>query len=288
VSDLRATMLAETLARVVSNHPVPDPWAPGSRTDDSQSEPAKAVERLLTEVGWSTIGGEEVEAGLVAVAAVELGRGLVSVSHIDALLGGSPVVAGLVRHGEVGGTAFKLLPGDRLTELRILALLPVAYSDASAVASLVESRTVSELPAAVAAHRIEAWRGASIGYLAGLASVAFEDCLEHVRTREAFGSTLDALPSVQARLADAATVLEGARLLVEHEHSWAALSYVAAAAVNITGACHQLTGALGYTLDYPLQRRSRRARVMRSWVEWAADVATSSTGDVGTNQEAGT
>jgi hypothetical protein len=178
----------------------------------------------------------------------------------------------------VGGTAFELLAGDRLTELRILALQPVAYGDGSGVASLVETEPVGDVPDAVAARRLEMWRGASIGYLAGVAGVSFEDCLEHVRSREAFGSTLDALPSVQARLADAATALAGARLLVEHEHSWAALSYVATAAVDITGACHQLTGALGYTLDYPLQRRSRRARAMRSWAEWAADVATSSTG----------
>jgi len=94
--------------------------------------------------------------------------------------------------------------------------------------------------------------------------------------REVGGDTLMAL-TVQARLADAATALEGARLLVEYEHSWPALSYVAAAAVDITGACHQLTGALGYTLDYPLQRRSRRVRAMRSWADWAADAATRDT-----------
>jgi hypothetical protein len=270
-----ARMLAETLSRVVTDHRVPDPWAPGLPADDCLSEEAQAVKLLLAEIGWSTVLEEEAEVSLVAVAAVELGRGLVSLSHLDGLLGGSPVVAGLVRHGHAGDAAFEMLPGDSLAELRILQLEPVAYGDASGVAVLVKTEPLGDVPASEAARRIAAWRGASIGYLVGLAGVAFEDCRNHVRSRQAFGSTLDALDGVQGRLADSATALEGARLLVEHEHSWAALSHVAAVAVDVTKACHQLTGALGYTLEYPLQRRSRRARAMRSWAEWAADTATS-------------
>jgi hypothetical protein len=275
MSDLSATMLASTLSRIAGDHRVPDPWAPGVHADDSLSEEAVAAGRVLAEVGWSSIGDEEVGASLVAVAAVALGRGVLSLSHVDSLLGGSPVVAGLVRHGAAGGAAYEILPGDRLSELRIVRLQPVAYGDASGVASLTESERVGAVADGEAARRLEAWRAASIGYLTGLAAVAFEDCLEHVRTREAFGSTLDALQGVQARLADASTALEGASLLVEHEHSWAALSHVAAVAVDVTAICHQLTGALGYTLEYPLQRRSRRARAMRSWADWAADGATS-------------
>jgi hypothetical protein len=275
VSDITATMLAETLRRVVTDHRVPDPWAPGLPADDGLSEESEAVKLVLAEVGWSAILDEEVDTCVVALAAVELGRGLISVSHLDVLLGGSPVVAGLVRHGRAGEQAFEILPGDRLAELRILELEPVAYGDASGVGLLLKAESVGDIPANAAAQRLTAWRGASIGYLVGLASVAFEDCRQHVRSRRAFGSTLDALEGVQGRLADAATELEGARLLVEHEHSWPALSHAGAVAVDVTKACHQLTGALGYTLDYPLQRRSRRARAMRSWADWAADAATS-------------
>ena len=266
-----AALLAETVARIVRDHQPPDPWQPGAHADDAAAPAAEAVARALAGTGWPGLAGEDIDAAVLA--AVELGRGLVSLGQVDALLGGSPVVDGLVRHGEIG-PAVELRPGDGLREVEILALAPAAYGDASAVSVVTGQRRGDEVPAEAATRRLAAWRAASAGYLAGLASAAFEACLGHVRSREAFGATLDAQPMVQSRLADAATALDGIRLLAEREHSWAALSYAAAAAVEVTAACHQLTGALGYTLDYPLQRYSRRARAMRSWAEWAADTCT--------------
>jgi hypothetical protein len=273
-----AALFARSVARAVSDHSVTDPWWPGAWADDADASNAHALEAALGEIGWSSLVEEDGAPEIVAVAAVELGRGLVSLSSIDQLLGGSPVVSGLVRHGRPGAPAFELLPDDGLRELEVEAINPVSYGDASGVAALVEVRLVGPVDTGIAARRLEAWRAASIGYLAGLARVAFEDCLEHVKSREAFGATLAARETVQARLADAATALEGARLLVGEEHSWPALSHVARVAVDVTAACHQLTGALGYALEYPLQRRSRRARAIRSWAEWAADATTSSRG----------
>ena len=267
-----AAMLAETVARIVSDHQPPDPWRPGAHADDTASQAAEMTGRALAETGWPGLADEDIDAA--ALAAVELGRGLVSLGQVDALLGGSPVVDGLVRHGRVRGRAVELRPGDGLREVEILALAPAAYGDASAVSVVTGQRRGDEVPAEAATRRLAAWRAASAGYLAGLASAAFEACLGHVRTRKAFGATLDAQPMVQSRLADAATALDGIRLLATREHSWAALSYAAAASTEVTAACHQLTGALGYTLDYPLQRYSRRARAMRSWAEWAADTCT--------------
>jgi Acyl-CoA dehydrogenase, C-terminal domain len=269
MTDQTATMLAGSMARVVRDHELPDPWRPAALADDTQGPAAAAVGQALAAIGWPSLADEDADAEVIALAAVELGRGLVSVAHVDALLGGSPVVDGLVRHGRVGGHAVELRPGDGLREVEILALAPAAYGDASAVSVLTSQRRGGDVPGA--ARRLAAWRAASIGYLAGLAAAAFEACLGHVRSRRAFGAPLDAQAAVQSRLADAATALEGARLLATREHSWAALSYAAAAATEVTAACHQLTGALGYTLDYPLQRRSRRARAMRSWADWAAD-----------------
>ena len=268
-----AALLAETVARIVRDHQPPGPWQPGAHADDTASQAAEMAGRALAETGWPGLAGEDMDAAVLA--AVELGRGLASLSHVDALLGGSPVVDGLVRHGRVHGSAVELRPGDGLGEVEILALAPAAYGDASAVAVVTGQRPVAAVPAGAAARRLAAWRAASIGYLAGLAGAAFEACLAHVRSRKAFGATLDGQPMVQSRLADAATALEGVRLLAEREHSWAALSYAGAACTEVTAACHQLTGALGYTLDYPLQRYSRRARAMRSWAEWAADTCAS-------------
>lgn len=274
MTDATATLLAETMARIVGDHQPPDPWQPGVHADDTASQAAEMAGRALAETGWPGLAGEDIDASVIALAAAELGRGLVSLGHVDTLLGGSPVVDGLVRHGRIHGRAVELRPGDGLCEVEILALDPAGYGDASAVSVLTGQRRGDDVPAAAAARRLAAWRAASIGYLAGLAGAAFEACLAHVRSRRAFGTTLDAQPMVQSRLADAATALEGVRLLAEREHSWAALSYAAAAAAEVTAACHQLTGALGYTLEYPLQRWSRRARAMRSWAEWAADACT--------------
>jgi butyryl-CoA dehydrogenase len=267
-----AALLAETVARIVRDHQPPDPWQPGAHADDTASQAAEMTGRALAETGWPGLASEDIDAAVLA--AVELGRVLVSLSQVDALLGGSPVVDGLVRHGQVSGRAVELGPGDGLREVEILSLAPAAYGDASAVSVVTGQRRGDDVPADAAAALLTAWRAASVGYLAGLASAAFEACLDHVRSRKAFGATLDAQPMVQSRLADAATALDGIRLLAGREHSWAALSYAAAACTEITAACHQLTGALGYTLDYPLQRYSRRARAMRSWAEWAADTCT--------------
>jgi hypothetical protein len=271
-----AALLAETVARIVRDHQPPDPWQPGAHADDTASQAAEMAGRALAETGWPGLADTDIDAA--ALAAVELGRGLVSLGQVDALLGGSPVLDGLVRHGQVSGRAVELRPGDGLREVEILALAPVAYGDASAVSVVTGQRRGDDVPPEAAARRLAAWRAASVGYLAGLASAAFEACLGHVRSRKAFGATLDAQPMVQSRLADAATALDGIRLLAEREHSWAALSYAAAACTEVTAACHQLTGALGYTLDYPLQRYSRRARAMRSWAEWGADTCASDEG----------
>lgn len=268
-----AAMLADTVARVVGDHQVADPWRPGSSSDDALSADASELGRLLGQIGWAGLLDDEPEPSVVAVVCVELGRGLVSLRHIDALLGGSPLVAGLGRHVEAGDRAVRIEPGEGLVEVYVDEARPVAYGDASGVARVMAATSIREVPDVEAERRLQAWRAGSIGYLAGLAGSAFEDCLEHVRSRFAFGATLDARESVQAHLADAATALEGTRLLVGEEHSWAALSYAAASAVRITAICHQLTGALGYTLEYPLQRRSRRARAMATWAEACAEAA---------------
>ena len=58
-----------------------------------------------------------------------------------------------------------------------------------------------------------AWTAASTGYLAGLAEESLRLALEHARSRHAFGAPLAALEPVQQMLADAATLVDGLRLL---------------------------------------------------------------------------
>ncbi len=269
-----ADALATAVARAVRDHPSADPWRAGEPADDASGEGASALYAALEAIGWWSLAGEGPPPALVARAAVELGRGGVTLLAVDSLLGGRPVVSGLVRHGEPGATGTEILGGNALSDAELVAVEPVAYGDASGVALVRETTSRRAVPAEEARRRLGLWRAASIGYLAGLAGAAFDDCLAHVRGREAFGSTLDALEAVQSQLADAATAQDGIRLLAVHEHSWPALCHAADAAVAVTATCHQLTGALGFTMEYPLQRRSRRARAMRAWAEAAADAAS--------------
>ncbi len=273
MTDEVADMLVSAVARAVGNNPAPDRWEPGQWADDSMSEQSEMLGAALERIGWSAELSDEAGPTAVGLAAVPLGKGTASLRFVDSILGGRPVVAGLVRHWQATEPALELVSGGRLRHLQDTRIEPVAYGDGSGIGLLVETSGSSEVDPLVAARRLEAWRAASIGYLAGLSEVALNECLEYLISREAFGRPLAARESIQGRLADCATALEGMCLLVSNDYSWASLSYSAAAAVDITSACHQLTGALGFTLEYPLQRRSRRARAMRAWSDWAADVA---------------
>jgi hypothetical protein len=272
-TDSATDMLVDAVTRAVRENPIPDRWLPGEWADDTMSDQAERLEAAMCRIGWSATVADEAGVNSVALAAVPLGRGLASLRFVDAMLGGRPVVAGLVRHWHSSEPALELAPGDGLRQLEDPGIEPAAYGDGSGIGVLVGVCAARDLDPLVAARRIEAWRAASIGYLAGLSEVAFTDCLEHLKSRTAFGSPLAAREAVQGRLADCATALEGIRLLAASDHSWASLCYSADAAVGITSDCHQLMGALGFTLDYPLQRRSRRARAVRAWSDWAADAA---------------
>jgi alkylation response protein AidB-like acyl-CoA dehydrogenase len=119
----------------------------------------------------------------------------------------------------------------------------------------------------VPATRRSAWLSANVGYLAGALELGLEMTLAHTKARVAFGRPLAALDSVQQRLAEVATAADGLRLLSLGRSDGAALAYAAMAAEEELAACHQLTGAIGFTLEYPLQRALRRARSMRVWSE---------------------
>jgi alkylation response protein AidB-like acyl-CoA dehydrogenase len=136
--------------------------------------------------------------------------------------------------------------GDTIGVHRVLALREVGVADEAAVA---------------------AWVAASVGYLAGLSEWALDVALEHARGRRAFGTTLAGLAPVQQRLADAATATRGLTLLAHDDPGRAALAHAGAAAIEVTAACQQVVGAIGFTLEFPLQRAYRRARAVQLWAD---------------------
>jgi acyl-CoA dehydrogenase len=112
-----------------------------------------------------------------------------------------------------------------------------------------------------------AWAAGSTGYLAGMAEEALRLALEHARSRHAFGAPLAALEPVQQMLADAATLVDGLRLLAHDLPGADALAHAGEAAERTLAICMQVTGALGFTLEFPLQRAYRRGRAARSWAD---------------------
>jgi butyryl-CoA dehydrogenase len=114
-----------------------------------------------------------------------------------------------------------------------------------------------------------------IGALAvGLAQAAYEEGLKYARERETFGAPLAQHQAIQFMLADAATEIEAARLLV-YRAAWLkqnAKPFTVAAsqaklfatemAERVTRNAIQIHGGYGYSAEFPVERIYRDARLM--------------------------
>ena len=110
----------------------------------------------------------------------------------------------------------------------------------------------------------------------GTAQQALDDALAHVQQRQQFGHPISEFQSVQFRLADMATELAAARLLVRQaaakldegspdKSAWCAMAKRFATDVGhrICDDALQLFGGYGYIREYPLERYLRDTRVHR-------------------------
>ena len=139
---------------------------------------------------------------------------------------------------------------------------PVASAEGLEVERVLEA---GEAAGQVSASALASWTAASVGYLAGLGEGALEMTIAYVRQRRAFGTTLAALAPVQQLLAGAATAVAGVSLLAGTTPDGNALAHAGAAVAEACAACHQVTGAIGFTLEYPLHRYTQRARALAVW-----------------------
>jgi alkylation response protein AidB-like acyl-CoA dehydrogenase len=115
----------------------------------------------------------------------------------------------------------------------------------------------------------------SIGSLSiGLAQAAFEEALEYARQRQAFGRPIVNFQAIQWMLADAATEIQAARLMVRYA-AWlkdlgrpftkeAAMGKLFATemAEQVCRNAIQIHGGYGYSREYPVERIYRDARLM--------------------------
>ncbi len=107
----------------------------------------------------------------------------------------------------------------------------------------------------------------------GIGQAALDAALEYAKVREQFGKKIGSFQAIQWKVADAATKLEAARLLVR-QAAWrkdeglsftreaaAAKLFAATACREVAREMLQVLGGVGYTSDYPLERYYRDSKV---------------------------
>ncbi len=118
--------------------------------------------------------------------------------------------------------------------------------------------------------------GGRIGIAAqalGIAQAAFEAAIAYSQERKAFGGPISNLQTIQFKLADMATRIEGARLLTwraamlkdagERYTKEAAMAKLVASETStfVTHQAIQIFGGNGYVTEYPVERHYRDARI---------------------------
>lgn len=241
--------------------------------------------------GEGTGEGEGDLVGAALVAEV-LGRHLAPVpyaEHVSARravrrLGVTPPAAAVTGTVALGEPPGRLVPagavadyvvapaGDALVLVvsapprvapRNLAGLPIADRGLDAVTAVLARGADA---ATVAALARADWQVLTAAALVGLAQRALDLTVEYVQRREQFGSPIGAFQAVQHQLADRATAIEGARLLVwlaasrgRVSDAEAAFVFATEAARATTASAMQYHGGRGFRLDADVQLFHRRA-----------------------------
>ncbi len=267
--EVEAQAFAESVAGVVERHlPIaPSDWTPGRRPGDHSPRLTTA----LDEIGWTTVAEDPALIGAAGRGAVELGRRLAPLHELDRLLGGAPVAGDLVRC--LGpDRAVVTRDGGRPARRPVIRADPCPSADGLNVHRMRELGTATAIPERAWAIALDAWVAASVGYLAGIGAGAIQLTVDYVRQRRSFGSTLAGLAPVQQLLAGAATAVRGVSLLAVQAPDADALAHAGPAVAEAGAACHQVTGAIGYTLEYPLHRFTQRAKALSVWNDALLDV----------------
>jgi alkylation response protein AidB-like acyl-CoA dehydrogenase len=251
------------------------------------------------------LGGGGASLLDLALVAEQLGAVLAPVPFVDAfvmarllaaagatdglarLLADPPAVAGLALHPAVDGVArlvpsgavadlvvgldgddLVLVDGPRVNPLRNLGDLPMA--DRSLRAS---ERTVLAGGPAAFAVALDEWRVLTASTLVGMATAALDIGTEYAKSRHQFGVPIGSFQSIARDLADVATAVDGARLLVR-EAAWAAaeapaelpalagMAFLVAAptAARTASVALHVHGGYGFMLEYDIQLYYRRAK----------------------------
>lgn len=125
----------------------------------------------------------------------------------------------------------------------------------------------------IAMHTLDGGRIGIAAQALGLAEGALERTIEYVKERKQFGRAIGAFQNTQFQIADMATKVEAAKLLVykaamakatQKNYSFEAAQaklYAAEVAMEVTTKAVQLHGGYGYTREYDVERMMRDAKI---------------------------
>lgn len=125
----------------------------------------------------------------------------------------------------------------------------------------------------IAMHTLDGGRIGIAAQALGLAEGALETTIEYVKERKQFGRSIGAQQNTQFELANMATKIEAAKLLVykaamakatQRNYSLEAAKaklYAAEVAMEVTTKCVQLHGGYGYIREYDVERMMRDAKI---------------------------
>ena len=236
-----------------------------------------------------------------AAAATSLLAALAGARVVEPLVAGE-LLATVALH-PVAGEVARLLQAGAVADLIVvlrgdeLLLVEQPVKPAAAIPNLgampladcplpADAVVLARGPAAVAAHRraVALWEALTAAALAGLAAGALEIGTSYVLGRRAFGVLIGSFQTVQHRLADNATAIDGARVLA-YEAAWAqdagrpdadslaTMAFLFAAETAFTTASESLHQraedvhqhrAAGYPRVRPGPHRPRRAQAQRT------------------------
>ena len=232
--------------------------------------PAPAIEAQVAARLLARVDGDALDAVLD-------GQRLVTVAITPAAAGRALAVpAAAVADDAV------VLEGDRLllvplegvrTPFENLGSMPLADVDLGG-----DLRVLASGDEAVAAHdaAIDDWMRLTAAALVGISARALEIAVEYVKERKAWGVPIGSFQAIAHGLADAATAIDGARLLA-YEAAWAvtddldraselaalAFAFGAETARDATYTALHSHGGYGFMNEYDVQLYWRRAR---AWV----------------------
>lgn len=154
--------------------------------------------------------------------------------------------------------------------------------------------TLATVPEGLARHTGHAAaairRRALIGIAAeaaGLMRGALQHTVQYVKDRQQFGQPLGHFQAIQHRLAEDAQLVHACRSLAlraawadDDLHAGTACLYAQEAIRKVTNDCHQFTGAMGLTLEFPLHLWTYRLKYLQGEAGGKAAQAASVASDV--------